>query len=681
MKAPRKEPDIKNKPTPAIKTAGVDSVKESTKSKAREVILNEYYKKLDLSVQQIIRLNDILSSDSQPNEMISKLDSLFLSIYKSSTSEAWATFEMLKLRNQKKSKNPKNKEEYSWVEEFTIHDSNEDNEVAKLIAFHNWILRIKEKIQEIALFKKFPALLDSDDVDDFFEWRIKWTEHEKTFLNIFWSAEEIGKIQNELAKSKMSEEDFFDLDEIELEGMEFEPPKIPADFEKKMAYRSLVYKLSDCESLRAEYENLNITIYLDDTEMNRFIGKKCHWAHYPGTMLNFIRKSAWSDEIKVALKHEGIHNIYHAFVPNPWIAGKELFGNNFDLLERLFRLQAPEITIKEGFLSLENKVRLFFDSSQDEIIANFHDLKNWKLATALASYVDIIRDLQARKDKLSVWKKISPEIAEMLAHLEKTINSLSEYYGTFYRRLADLVYIAEQEWLQNELFSCLILFSPLKYNKIERYFKMKLWNDRYDFHCTLRTIIKPDYFITPKKKLTNPGDMLLSAIFWGGGVVTEKEFQIAKHADYLSSKKLRKLNQIGKLPNFKASTVEIFDKILELELSGIFEHHKYDTVEKYLRFERRMLKFVGKLWFDQKQLVEIEEFIFEEYDFYISKHKNKIQMTIDMLDNLPAQYEDKLKKSIKETVYLSKWKKDAKSKKLMAALKSHPKSEEWLKED
>jgi hypothetical protein len=54
-------------------------------------------------------------------------------------------------------------------------------------------------------------------------------------------------------------------------------------------------------------------------------------------------------------------------------------------------LQAPEVIIESDFKLLKKKILNFFLSSQDEIIANFHDLKHGKLATALAQYIDIIK--------------------------------------------------------------------------------------------------------------------------------------------------------------------------------------------------------------------------------------------------------------------------------------------------
>jgi hypothetical protein len=66
-----------------------------------------------------------------------RLDSLFESLFKGTGESALAKFEILKLKNQKKSASKKYSHEYSGVEKYTIHETDESDEVNKLIAFHN----------------------------------------------------------------------------------------------------------------------------------------------------------------------------------------------------------------------------------------------------------------------------------------------------------------------------------------------------------------------------------------------------------------------------------------------------------------------------------------------------------------------------------------------------------------
>jgi hypothetical protein len=78
-------------------------------------------------------------------------------------------------------------------------------------------------------------------------------------------------------------------------------------------------------------------------------------------------------------------------------------------------------------------------------------------------------------------------------------------------------------------------------------------------------------------------------------VSVEKEFAIAKHKDYLSSLRLKKLNSLELIPNFEDKAEMIYDKIMETEFNNIFSRFKIDTVEKYLRYKRRLLKFLKNI--------------------------------------------------------------------------------------
>jgi hypothetical protein len=45
---------------------------------------------------------------------------------------------------------------------------------------------------------------------------------------------------------------------------------IPCDYSKKQTYRSLVLKLSDCESAEVSFKNLAVNIELDDSDYRKF---------------------------------------------------------------------------------------------------------------------------------------------------------------------------------------------------------------------------------------------------------------------------------------------------------------------------------------------------------------------------------------------------------------------------
>ncbi|MDD2565698.1 MAG: hypothetical protein PHZ26_01940 [Candidatus Gracilibacteria bacterium] len=649
-------------------------VKEFTKNIAKTILLNEYYKKIELSINQIKELNDILTGNESAKNTEIKLDLLFEDVLFNSSIETQEQFQILKAKNLKKSTNKNYEYMYSGIEKYTIHETEENDEVNKLIIFYNGIIRIKGKLKEMELLKKFPGIIDSDDIEYIFKKKIKGTEYEKIFIDTFGNNYEL----NELNK-KLLEYGNLDSEEIDFENI-IEPPSIPNDFEKKCLYRNLSLGLSECESLRLEYDKLSVSIFLDNGDYNKLIKNNSSGSHYPGTVFNVIRESKDTNQMNITLEHEKTHNIYHAFNPGQSIKGIEYFDSSFNRIIRLMQLQAPEVIIQSDFKLLKKKIRNFFLSSQDEIIANFHDLKNGKLATALYQYTDIIKKLKFRKNELLKEKKLSKGNSEILEHINDILNGMSEYFGTFYRRLADLVYISEHEGLQKDLFASLILWTPSKHYKIEKYFRMKIGNTKYDYYCTIRTIIKPDYFITPKKKIVDPCEKLLNTIFGNGNLEhTEKEFVIAKHKDYLSPVRLCEFNNTKNIPSFFDQSNNIYKKIVETEFSDIFIRLKIKGISEFLKYKKILLIFLEKVGINKKELIEIENQLIGEYDFYIFQHKKSAELIKDMLDNLPEKYSDYLNYSIKETYNLRKGHKDKKSIALIKIILNHPRSKGLFK--
>ncbi len=502
---------------------------------------------------------------------------------------------------------------------------------------YNWIQRLKIKKTELSLFKNFPWLLDTKNLDDFYIGNIKWWDFDEIFFKTFWPKEVMNK-------KKL-------YDEWNVKYFNYQ------DF-KNIRYRVLQNKISKNKPRVWYFSDFSLSLAFDEKEFGKINSSSLEWTHLPQTIINTLRYDEKKSEMYSTMKHEQVHNSLECFLPwRPIIDFRVRLSTFLKKELKIAELWAPVNVFDKDFEKLEIEVRKYFRSSTWEILSDFHELERWDISeksyenikniergtisTALTKYDELItyisEEIKNFEDRIDD-KRIKWIFITRLILLRGKICNM---YKKTFKDLADMVFIWKKEGLLDEIFALIAIYWMDRSEKICKWLKNRIWEDRYFYYTKIRGIIRPQFFRLPKLDVWWPIDELYYAIH--NIKRTLEKHEIEEEDNPLNIEDLEKLSKITPPPQLEDVMIHnaLLNWIWKDELWWILEENWLDSIEKLDNYCKVLKKNLDNLKIDKESIENLLSKFYEEFEYfsYSKVITWEYRYLYDLIINLNPKYE------------------------------------------
>jgi hypothetical protein len=274
----------------------------------------------------------------------------------------------------------------------------------------------------------------------------------------------------------------------------------------------------DMRGLRYEeviYSDTSVTYVIDDFASDFVIGPSVKGIQIPNTIITLVRRNSDVEKERMTIDHEQRHVLFDVFFGGEAPAifnAQDVYAIKTRLIKKISEKDQKGL-VESEIVALQGLIwRKYLSGIKDEIIANFHGLRQGLISSDFKIYTQILSVLldKGEDDSNRGTADMSEQNKETHLHSRQFLQSEFDKVGDrfkvecqkFYRDLSDLFFWAEKENLTEDLHSAMLLFDPLDYKKIKQYLVWKIGREKCVTYQAVRRFVRSPFFEDPKTLLS-----------------------------------------------------------------------------------------------------------------------------------------------------------------------------------
>lgn len=384
------------------------------------------------------------------------------------------------------------------------------------------------------------------------------------------------------------------------------------------------------------YSDASVTFIISPEILDKHLNQsKFEGIHYSWSIISLVRKNPDLDQMKETVDHENKHALFESFfMYQADVFTMEDVQKVFSRILRMSELGAPKEQTRVMLEAFKSKIwQKYLSGIKNELVANYEGLKNGVFSSDFVIYLEIF-----------LWiKEMESKSEGAVSNMFKEAHErLQEEAHKFYKQLSDILFLAGETDLSEDVHSAMLLLDPLDYGKIEQYLIWKTGKEKYSTYQAIRGIIRAPFFTETKysSKTGTPETILIDKINSSNNPLVQAS-KLESPLDGLNKENVARfsLDELAKI-NLTEEEKSKFEKVVNEILADvhnvasiILEDPVYVSV--YLDKLTKIFQMVGITISEEQTRKSVwSQYVYDKTDPFL-KAKD-IQSVIKLVQDIPV---------------------------------------------